>query len=344
MATFSPQEDIKNMNAYFREIVQEALQEKAGLSSDDGRKVDDAVPEGNSDPLRTFAEKWGLHQQAMDRLRELPVDKQDGLMAAFHPTGAVHDMNAVFITALQKWSPKACKFWAHGECVLGDSCKLLHSPEAFKPCVKWARERLRELPVSQQEFVMARFNPHVDPNVMSVSMLLLNYLNMNRCKGWTQGECKFGGTCKFLHTNLPDESADITNKRKYSTDPLDMFAEKWGMLPHTMDRLRELPVHLQDSLMASFVASNSTRNVDASFIKQMLAQSPKACTFWASGDCKLGESCQLLHSEKAFTPCENFAKGECKYGDYCRFGHAAGQKPAGQERDQDQEASGKRLA
>eukprot|EP00404_Azadinium_spinosum_P052118 CAMPEP_0180749508 /NCGR_PEP_ID=MMETSP1038_2-20121128/30625_1 /TAXON_ID=632150 /ORGANISM="Azadinium spinosum, Strain 3D9" /LENGTH=173 /DNA_ID=CAMNT_0022783209 /DNA_START=132 /DNA_END=650 /DNA_ORIENTATION=+ len=87
-----------------------------------------AVPEDDTDPLEEFQEKWGLNNDAIDRLRDLPVEKQDEVMANFTAPDHTRDMNAFFIAHVKHNAPKKCKSWASGECKLGDRCKFLHSP------------------------------------------------------------------------------------------------------------------------------------------------------------------------------------------------------------------------
>merc|ERR1712232_550217 len=145
MASFAPRDTSRDVNPLFLSFMK-----RFGNSSD--RHQGDGYSKAN--PLDVFAQKWGLGEDALRKLAELPIDLQDQAMSEFAPHEGVRDVNSKFV-AFVKSKFQNRQQHRGADTRLDDFAQQWGLNEA-------SMHQLTELPRDVQDEVMSTFAPHED--------------------------------------------------------------------------------------------------------------------------------------------------------------------------------------
>lgn len=178
----------------------------------------------------------------MIQLREVSDrNVQDFVMNTFNPPDR-NDINTRFLKFLQISIKPVCRHFANGHCRAGSGCRFRHASEiSAAPAAEPSRNLARD-----------------DTSLV--------------CKFWANGHCKNGSACKFRHdSDSTGHAADGYAGR----DKLSHFAKKWGLDEDAMKHLQELPVEVQEDVMASFapLGGTSSSHMNAKFMAFLRSRS-----------------------------------------------------------------------
>merc|ERR1719356_312054 len=109
MRDFDPPPSVRDMNGKFNaflkgKVARQRDSEAFEKESDEGNDTRQRDSEGlqvEAEEFEEFAQKWGLSEDAMDRLRSLSSDLQATVMLDFDPPPNVRDVNAKFVAFLK---------------------------------------------------------------------------------------------------------------------------------------------------------------------------------------------------------------------------------------------------
>eukprot|EP00747_Dinoflagellata_sp_TGD_P058468 gnl/TRDRNA2_/TRDRNA2_151132_c0_seq1.p1 gnl/TRDRNA2_/TRDRNA2_151132_c0~~gnl/TRDRNA2_/TRDRNA2_151132_c0_seq1.p1 ORF type:complete len:575 (-),score=135.37 gnl/TRDRNA2_/TRDRNA2_151132_c0_seq1:39-1700(-) len=204
-----------------------------------------------SKEMKEFAEKWGLHERAMDRLREQPVDVQEDVMKSFAPGDDTRDMTARFLGFLKTRRSKGGRSW--------------------KSTAKWREDRMwPELPSDWKQ-----------RGPEEIIELFVQTWGLNDDAAHLVRNLRPDLREEVIETFAPkSETKDVNSKlfafvkmkqnrpssrRDNHAAALEQFQKKWNLDDAACRRLRELPAEDQEMAMRDFNPPIGTRDVSAKF-------------------------------------------------------------------------------
>lgn len=244
IANFAPRDTSRDANPIFHSYLKSIVR-KTGTGHRTGGHA-------QPNPLNVFAERWGLNQEAMQLLWEMPIDLQDELMSTFDPREGTRDMSSKFISFVKSKlkpqnrapaevsSPRApprptsIRPSAHASPLEEFAEKWQLSAEAF--------DQLRALTRPLQDEAMRSFSP--GPNTRDVNAKFMAYLNKN-----------------LLGKRARPELAGFT-----LTDEAEDFARRWGLSEEAVQYLAELHGDVREEVMKTFAPPADTRDMSRRFI------------------------------------------------------------------------------
>uniref|UniRef100_A0A7S1W647 Uncharacterized protein n=1 Tax=Alexandrium catenella TaxID=2925 RepID=A0A7S1W647_ALECA len=246
MNSFAPPQDTRNVSARFISFAKARVQQQ------------------EVDPLEAFAKRWGLNEDAMRWLRSMPVDQQSEAMAAFAPTPDTRNTSARFISF-------AKGKMAQQEVGAMQAASVANVLERF--CQSWglnedAMARLRDLPPELQQETMCSFAP--PPGTRDSSAKFIAFAKVKRLH-YEGGEQPPRAKRPRMDTP-PEQFAAMPAliappvQRPAAADGAEDFVQHWGLNEDALARLIDLPVEVQQEVMASFSPPADTRDVSAKFI------------------------------------------------------------------------------
>lgn len=239
MEEFRPGPDTRNMNALFCRFVRNLVGGEASTA-----------PVDASDPQRSFVQRWGLDDGCVKVLSDLPPHEQEEVMSTFAPGEEIRNRSAFFMRFVRN---------RHLPQPLAQSDP--NDPLAAF-VAKWGLDDtaircLYELPLDTQVDVLDTFNPGGE--IRNVSALFMKYVR-------TRQESSTRASQQFQPQ--PTGASD-----KVQQMSIESFAQMWGLDPQATECLSQMPLALQEDIMAGFQPRPDARNMSALFMSFVKARS-----------------------------------------------------------------------
>ena len=165
-----------------------------------------------------------------------------------------------------------CKFFAHGSCFYGASCRNSHDVPAQAASASSPSVHLNS---TTQEGIQRTPPELTIPKTVS-------------CWFFTQGKCKYGVSCKNIH-DPPDDVEHISLSQKSA--PSAAFSADTVSRNDAESKVTTSPENHLKPEAASFTPKFEAPSIP----QQDRPKFPIPCRFFARGICSRGESCAFLH-------------------------------------------------
>jgi len=217
-----------------------------------------------ADPLASFADRWGLNDEALQRLGELSYEQQEEAMASFSPRDASRDCSPLFLSFLKRFSNSNARLpeiQSRTPAPVGSRPRPSQANPVDVFISDWslssdAQWWLAQLPADLQDEVMAEFAPPEGTRDPSTKLIA------------------------FVKSK--------SRVKRQASDPLEDFSQQFGLDSGCLTALRSLPGNLQEEVMQTFTAGPEIRDVNSRFMayvkrfRSRPAQELQDCRHWCT--------------------------------------------------------------
>lgn len=236
-------------------------------SSDFAQKWESERP----DQLRDFQMKWGLADNVIQKLQELPQEVIDSVVAEFKPPADCTDHSAKCVgfmksrTGMVAYNPRGDETdWTRSDDVKRSQREYRSVDDFAKDWEldRHAAKKLSELPWDVQQDVMSNFSPK--PGLSNISSFFMAYMK------------------KKVPYHEPEP------------DLIDAFGQQWGLSEDCLQKLRDAPEEVQKKCMDIFNPRDQGGDVSGRFMTFLTLQIDRAASA-GNNAWKHGSSWQYRH-------------------------------------------------
>jgi hypothetical protein len=247
--TFDPPPDTRNKDAKLKVFIRTKKSESGGGQA--GKPAQVAPP--SFDRIREFAEKWQLDDDSQSMLHSLSSEDLEGILTSFSPPADTQNVNARLISFVRSRKKRAVEQEMDHITGFVRHWGLDQSSEAL----------LRSLSFAHLEAVMEEFNPPMD--TLNISGKLTSYVRS------VERRMQEGG----YRRQAPHAHSQPPRKHFAPEDLVTAFVKHWGIDAAAEEAVRQLPAHLQESVINGFNPPPNTLNASGkltAFIRTVAKQ------------------------------------------------------------------------